>query len=109
MVTAALIAALALSLGPLFRIAPDCDHSADSVAAGLALRGNYQDIRYAASNLRSLQLRGGGFHKSRKIRMLNNWKPKHKREGENPLQVHKAHRMRKKEKDRSAADRMQRN
>ena len=36
MVTAALIAALALSLGPLFRIAPDCDHSADSVAAGLA-------------------------------------------------------------------------
>ena len=109
MVTAALIAALALSLGPLFRIAPDCDHSADSVAAGLALRGNYQGIRSAASNLRSLQLRGGGFHKSRKIRMLHNWKPKHKREGENPLQVHKAHRMRKKEKDRSAADRMQRN
>lgn len=51
-----------------------------------------------------LRLRGGGFHKGRKIRVLNNWKPKHKREGENPLQVHKAHRMRKKEKDRSSAD-----
>ena len=36
---------------------------------------------------RLLRLRGGGFHKSRKIRMINNWKPKHKREGENPMQV----------------------
>ena len=104
-----LLAALALSLGPLFRIAPDCDPSADSVAAGLALPEHYQGFRSSSPNLHSLQLRGGGFHKSRKIRTLHNWKPKHKREGENPLQVHKAHRMRKKEKDRSAAHRMQRN
>jgi len=34
-----------------------------------------------------LRLRGGGFHKGRKIRKLNNWKPKHKQVGENPLQV----------------------
>ena len=52
----------------------------------------------------AMRLRGGGFHKARKIRKFNNWKPKHKRDGENPLQVHKAHRMRKKEKERASAD-----
>ena len=56
-----------------------------------------------------LRLRGGGFHKARKVRALNNWKPKHKREGENPLQVHKAHRMRKKEKDHASSERKVRN
>jgi hypothetical protein len=56
-----------------------------------------------------VRLRGGGFHKSRKVRKLNNWKPKHKREGENPLQIHKAHRMRKKEKDHAVSERKVRN
>ena len=36
---------------------------------------------------RLIRLRGGGFHKTRKIRKFNNWKPKHKRSEENPLQV----------------------
>lgn len=54
--------------------------------------------------LHNLGLRGGGFKKSRGPRQLHNYVPKQKRAGENPLQVNKPHRMRKKEKDRTKAE-----
>lgn len=76
-------------------------------AAGEEIPAHARGAPPAASLL--LRLRGGGFHKTRKVRKLNNWKPKHKREGENPLQIHKAHRMRKKEKDHTASERKVRN
>eukprot|EP00961_Rhodomonas_salina_P142691 1920858-Rhodomonas_salina.4 len=52
-----------------------------------------------------LYLRGGARSKRkvRAIRQLHNYVPKQKRAGQNPLQTNKAHRMRKKEKDRHKA------
>ncbi|KAJ1496016.1 hypothetical protein T484DRAFT_2016478 [Baffinella frigidus] len=60
--------------------------------------------RFMGIGLHNLGLRGGGFKKSRGPRQLHNYVPKQKRAGENPLQVNKPHRMRKKEKDRTKAE-----
>ena len=53
-----------------------------------------------------VHLRG---RKRSKARIIHNWKPKHKREGENPLQINKAHRKRRKEKQNEKAKRKLKN
>ena len=59
--------------------------------------------RFMGLGMHSLRLRGG-FKKARGPRQLHNYVPKQKRAGENPLQINKPHRMRKKEKDRTKAE-----
>jgi hypothetical protein len=57
-----------------------------------------------------LRLRGGKkFKMGKKVRQLHNYVPKQQRVGENPMQINKPHRKRKKHKDREKAQRKLRN